>query len=145
MVDISSVNRLRKLRKHPDEDLIQQSEYAKRLRGQFVKLNPTPSWAELGNGNTGELDADDPLNTTSNLLDISGGERLMPGILNVGRMKDANYSDPSHAVIQSVRFHPSSQVLLTGGYDKTLRLFQVNNRSHNYFVPQLIIYPAQHI
>jgi hypothetical protein len=81
MVNIPSVNRLRKLRKHPDEDLIQQSEYVKRLRGQFVKLNPTPCWAELGNGNTGELDADDPLNTTSNLLDISGGERLMPSSL----------------------------------------------------------------
>jgi U3 small nucleolar RNA-associated protein 18 len=137
---------LRKLRKHPDEDEIHQSEYAKRLRTQFVKLNPTPSWATLG-GSGGELDADDPLNTTNSLLDNYGGDRLLPGVLEVGRMKDANHVDPSHAVIQSVRFHPSSQVLLTGGFDKTLRLFQVDGKKNpklqSVFIPDLPIYSAE--
>jgi len=30
------------------------------------------------------------------------------------------------AVIQNVSFHPNGQVLMTSGFDKTLRLFQVS-------------------
>ena len=46
-VNIAKVNRLRKLRKEEDENLISGSEYVSRLRAQHVKLNPGTEWAQL--------------------------------------------------------------------------------------------------
>ncbi|KAJ1396546.1 WD40/YVTN repeat-like-containing domain superfamily [Sesbania bispinosa] len=46
-VNIAKVNRLRKLRKEEDENLISASEYVSRLRAQYVKLNPGTDWAQL--------------------------------------------------------------------------------------------------
>lgn len=40
-------------------------------------------------------------------------------------MKDANIQEPSSAVVQSVDFHLTGQLLLTAGLDKRLRFFQV--------------------
>ena len=40
-------------------------------------------------------------------------------------MKDANQADPSSAVVRSVEFHPSGNLLLTASLDKRVRFFQV--------------------
>ena len=45
-------------------------------------------------------------------------------------MKNGNYGKPAEAVVKSVEFHPSANVLLTAGFHKTLDLFQV--RMHLY-------------
>lgn len=45
VVSLTSVPRLRKLRKTENEDLINGKEYARRLRRQFERLYPTPEWA----------------------------------------------------------------------------------------------------
>ena len=42
------------------------------------------------------------------------------------RCKDANQHDPSKAVVKSVHFHPSGELLLTAGLDKALRFFQID-------------------
>jgi U3 small nucleolar RNA-associated protein 18 len=44
-VSLASSARLRKLRDAPDEDAVDGREYERRLRRQFVKMNPTPEWA----------------------------------------------------------------------------------------------------
>ncbi len=41
------------------------------------------------------------------------------------RCKDANQHDPAKSVVRAVSFHPTGELLLAGGFDKTLRLFQV--------------------
>lgn len=41
------------------------------------------------------------------------------------RCKDANQHDPAKATVRAVSFHPTGELLLAGGFDKTLRLFQV--------------------
>ena len=51
--------------------------------------------------------------------------KLPMGRIELTRVKDANHEEPSQAVIQSVEFHPSGQLLLTAGFDKHLRFFQV--------------------
>ena len=40
-------------------------------------------------------------------------------------MVAANHSKKAEAVVQSVEFHPTSNVILTAGFHKTLDLFQV--------------------
>ncbi|CAN0421830.1 unnamed protein product, partial [Laminaria digitata] len=59
------------------------------------------------------------------------------------RCKDANQHDPAKAVVRAVSFHPAGELLLTGGFDKTLRLFQVdgvrNTKMHSIFFDDLPI------
>lgn len=64
------------------------------------------------------------LQRTGNLL-ASTVEKLPGGSLDVRRMRDANSAKRAEAVVRAVEFHPSSSVLLTAGYHKTLDLFQV--------------------
>ncbi|CAN0171064.1 unnamed protein product, partial [Discosporangium mesarthrocarpum] len=47
------------------------------------------------------------------------------------RCKDANQHEPSKAVVRAVSFHSDGELLLAGGFDKTLRLFQVVDGEHN--------------
>lgn len=46
--------------------------------------------------------------------------------LEVSRLADANAADASDAVVSSVDFHASGQILLTAGMDKRLRFFQAD-------------------
>lgn len=55
-------------------------------------------------------------------------ERLLPDQLDAIRYKDANQMAYSQCVIQSMSWHPNGQVMATGGFDKTLRLFQVDGK-----------------
>ena len=52
-------------------------------------------------------------------------ESLPKGTIDLKRMKDANSAKRAQAVVRSVEFHPTANVLLTAGYHKTVDLFQV--------------------
>jgi hypothetical protein len=43
----------------------------------------------------------------------------------MSRLRDANGSSLSDAVVQALQFHPNGQLMLTAGFDKRLKLFQV--------------------
>ena len=118
-VDIQSSKRLRKLKTFQEETIVQ--DYESRLRKQFTKLHPTPAWATRPVAES-EVDS---FNIANGILSKQNKTALDPDFLPVLRLKDANQSAYSEAVIQVVEFHPSAPVLLTIGYDKTLRLFQV--------------------
>lgn len=98
---------------------------------RYVSKHSVVEWANLAepkadDDNPSDIDSDEEaiLRTTEKTLDLSIGA-LPEGILEVQRAKDANQQSPSKAVVQSVEFHSNGQLLLTAGYDKTLRLFQV--------------------
>ena len=46
--------------------------------------------------------------------------------LQLTRMRDANIQERSKAVVQSVKWHPNAQLLLTAGLDKRLRLYNID-------------------
>ncbi|MEW5303798.1 MAG: hypothetical protein WDW36_006454 [Sanguina aurantia] len=77
---------------------------------------------ELGSGESEQ----ELLASAGGLLHGSKGGRLPAGTLEVTRLKDANQHDPSAAVVQSVKFHPNGQLLLTAGLDKNLRFFSID-------------------
>jgi U3 small nucleolar RNA-associated protein 18 len=58
---------------------------------------------------------------------------LPQGTLQVARLRDANASSPSQAVVRSVEWHPNGQLLMTAGMDRAVRLFGVDGR-HNPLV-----------
>jgi len=45
-ISLANVARLRKLRVAEDEDVVNGKEYVRRLRGQYLKLNPRPQWVD---------------------------------------------------------------------------------------------------
>lgn len=143
-IKLSVANRLRKLMKVGDGDTISGAEYVSRLRAQHAKLNPSSnSWAELPSQRRKRqlqsLDSDDDAssdldNDPHNVL-LSNAERVVKnksrlpkGKIEISRLRDANVEDPSNAVIQSVEFHRNAQILLTAGFDKRLRFFQIDGK-----------------
>ncbi|CAK8533942.1 unnamed protein product [Lathyrus sativus] len=147
-VNIAKVNRLRKLRKEEDEDLISGSEYVSRLRAQHVKLNRGTDWAQLDSGgkmdgssddeltdddnkaavvSQGYEDVDDILRTNEDLV-VKSSSKLLPGHIEYSRLVDANIQDPSNGPINSVQFHRNGQLLLAAGLDRKLRFFQIDGK-----------------
>ncbi|KAJ3163920.1 U3 snoRNP protein [Geranomyces variabilis] len=132
-VDIVSQKRLRKLRSDYSETTLSSAEYEARLRRQFERIHPTPLWAEISDKRGKEDGSSDDLlrvlRTATGIVDRRAASRILnPDSLEVVRLKDANQVAYSQAVVQSIQFHPKAPVLLTAGYDRTLRLFQVDGK-----------------
>ncbi|CAM9145139.1 unnamed protein product [Chrysoparadoxa australica] len=150
IVDISKRHRLRKLRKEEWEGALSAGNFEERLRERFQVSNVKVDWAKGGqepvrDPDDSSDDEGDFLKSGEALL-ASGSGRLLPGAIDIVRCKDANQHDPSSAVVRCVEFHPQGELLLTGGYDKTLRFFQVdgtrNAKVHGVNLPDLPIHTA---
>lgn len=126
----SASGRLKKLRKTTAESVLSGSTYSERLRAQFEALHPSSSWAEVPASRSDADAADEELLRSAEDV-ISAKPALLPqGVLDVTRMRNANIVEPNQAVIQALQFHPNGQLLLTAGYDKTIRLFQVDGKKN---------------
>ena len=133
-VSLASSARLRKLRDAPEEDAINGREYERRLRRQFVKMNPTPEWATAAarrkrrrtDSGTGD-DLDTLVTSSGGILGHRRRTRLDPGVLAIERLRDANQAAQAEGGVNVVQFHPSPQVsmLLIASSDRRIRLFNV--------------------
>ncbi|XP_078435720.1 transducin/WD40 repeat-like superfamily protein [Wolffia australiana] len=146
-VDVTKVNRLRKLRQKADETVISGSDFVSRLRAQHIKLNPATDWARIGSTADDYNSSDDEesdqikgtgiLQSTDDLI-VKDSSRLLPGILEYSRLMDANQEESSNGPINSVHFHRNAQLLLTAGLDRRLRFFQVDGK-HNTRVESVFL------
>ncbi|KAL6183519.1 hypothetical protein ACLB2K_044930 [Fragaria x ananassa] len=149
-INISKVNRLRKLRKVEDESFISGSEYVLRLRAQHAKLNPGTEWSQLDsqmrnnrysddessdeeNGlvvprGYKEIGAADDLLRTNEDLVVKSSRKLLPGHLEYSTLVDANAEESCNGPINSVQFHRNAQLLLAAGLDRRLRFFQIDGK-----------------
>ncbi|KAF9431519.1 U3 small nucleolar RNA-associated protein 18 [Entomortierella beljakovae] len=162
-VSLKSANRLKKLRKEEQEDVVNGVDYEQRLRKQFEKVYPVPSWAMpnkkrrrgvLGGDSDSEYSDEEQeqednsiLMSSKGFLEKSARLKTLPSeSISVTRVKNANQNGYSKSVIQSVEFHPNSQMLLTAGFDRTLRLFQIdgklNQMMQSVFYKDMPIYKA---
>ncbi|KAF9970422.1 U3 small nucleolar RNA-associated protein 18 [Actinomortierella ambigua] len=165
VVSLKAVNRLKKLRKTEEEDVVSGVDYEQRLRRQFEKIYPVPSWAQpegkrkrgrgaLGHTSDSEYSDEESEEEDNSILSSSKGFlqkstrlRILPSeSISMTRVKNANQMGYSQAVVQSVEFHPNSQMLLTAGFDRTLRLFQIdgklNQMVQSVFFKDMPIYKA---
>lgn len=122
-------------------------QYEEALRRQHKVLNPRTNWASSSkaakasrSGAASDYVIDDerePDESSAQQLLLSGsglllgggaaaGGLLAPGSIEMSRLRDANGSSPSDAVVQALQFHPNGQLMLTAGFDKRLKLFQVS-------------------
>lgn len=151
-VQVASAPRLRKLRQSKGQTELTGADYEAALRRQHCVLHPRTTWAmsakqQWQSKKAGAAAADasaidefeEPDEETAEKLLMSGsglllgggaaggrGGLLAPGALELSRLRDANGASPSDAVVQALQFHPNGQLMLTAGFDKRLKLFQVD-------------------
>jgi U3 small nucleolar RNA-associated protein 18 len=132
-INLTSINRTKKLRETEQEITLSGTEYEKRLRKQFEKVYRRPIWAYIKaeSQNLG-LDKEEQFSffkASDDIVNENFSTKLLsPDKIDILRVHDANQEEYSQAVIQNVSFHPNGQVLMTSGFDKTLRLFQVDGK-----------------
>ncbi|KAL3880630.1 hypothetical protein ACJMK2_032854 [Sinanodonta woodiana] len=113
---------------------LSKKEYTRQLKAQFEKVSAPPNWATLPSekkreaSEDGDSDVEELLHKTGSYLAES--LTLPKGFLQIKQCTDANKETSSKSKLQSVEFHPTAQVLLTGGLDQTLNLFQVDGKNN---------------
>jgi hypothetical protein len=132
-------DRVRKLRTERSESVsCSGSVYQERLRQRFTSTTTSHvQWAQLTppltptetNDVSSLLPHEEGPSIATSLLASPHQRSLRPGRLQMQRCPDVNRSDPSPATLQVVQFHPAPPhpdrpLLLTAGWDKTLRFFQ---------------------
>jgi hypothetical protein len=151
-VQVASAPRLRKLRQSKGQTELSGADYEAALRRQHCALHPRTTWAMSAKqqrqsrgapaaaGDAAIDEFEEPDEETAERLLMSGsglllgggaaggrGGVLAPGALELSRLRDANGASPSDAVVQALQFHPNGQLMLTAGFDKRLKLFQVSS------------------
>lgn len=148
-VSLVGTNRLRKLRRSEAETKVTGSAYERRLRNHFEKLNPRPKWAKKPSDRQLN-ESDDDENNVHSVLDDEGSlsanplkdilqsqvnyisqqpRRLLPPTtIDIARLADANRLQQSKSAIQSLEFHPTHPLMLSGGYDRTLRIYHIDGK-----------------
>lgn len=164
-VSLAGVRQLRKLRETEADDLVSGTEYTRRLRQQYLRLNPLPSWAKdatadrksrrrrgsSGSESSGESDAssdeDDvdpsalPLEKFLRDASLLNGEgrrkkrKLRPEVIDIQRTRDI--SDTHKGPVESLCFHPQHPVLLSSSTSSIIFLHHVNPTAHPTPNPQL--------
>ncbi|KAL0065152.1 U3 snoRNP protein [Marasmius tenuissimus] len=147
-VSLSS-KRLRKLRDAPHEEELHGREYESRLRRQFERINPEPTWAaqarkskakekkqawaddDDGDEEDESTDVQHLLTSTSGVLRSQKTKRvLQAGTIDIARLRDANQDAQEAACgdIKSLAFHPSPTVpvLAVGSKDRRVRLYTID-------------------
>lgn len=157
-VSVMTNNRTKKLRTSYNDTTLSGDQYVRRLRTQFERIYPRPQWADDEDDSEGEhsgdADEDDDegsreqvvdadihalsriLQSTYSYKDASSTKLLPMKTLDILRLKDANFAHPAQSAIQSMSFHPTKPLLLTGGYDKTLRIYHIDGK-YNHLVTSL--------
>ena len=151
-ISLLTSDKLKKLRKTPQDSVISGKSYIIRLRSQFEKIYPRPQWIEdIENNSDDEKDLSDEdkvdneegqVGSTTALLNIlSSTEKFIntkqlkliaANKISITRLKDANYKRIGKSGIQTIDFHPNYPILLTGGFDKTIRIYQIDGKSNNF-------------
>ncbi|OPJ88681.1 U3 small nucleolar RNA-associated 18-like protein [Patagioenas fasciata monilis] len=135
------------------EKVLTKKKLKRRLEEQFQRaMGGVPAWADLENrkkskrtASDGESDEDnDLLCRTGNF--ISNSESLPRGILKMSTCLPANQERFANGKLVTVQFHPSAQVVMTAGHDRSVSLFQVdgirNPKIQSIYLESFPIYKA---
>lgn len=150
-ISLLASDKLKKLRKKETDSTISGKAYVSRLRSQFEKIYPRPKWADATFSDDDENSEDEVmdqsdeeqgevgdvkalakiLQKTQNFQNNKSSKLLPPNKLDITRLKDANQKHASRAAIQTLSFHPTHPLLLTGGYDRSVRIYHVDGKINN--------------
>jgi len=137
-VDLTMRNRTKKLRLTDEETKVTGDEYEQRLRDQFVKMNGSVGWAEkrpdVKDSDASDSEEDvgysEPVASSAAPIVESASRGLRPGQVDIKCLQRVEIPSlaggAKAAVVQSIHFHPDSELMLSAGLDKTLRIFAVD-------------------
>lgn len=131
-----------------EEYKISIRQYTQQLETEHNKVHSTPTWARLPSEDAVQSDKDsdieDLLQSTGDY--ITASTSLSKGTIQIKQCTDANRDNPAQCKLNSVEFHPSSQVMLVAGMNQTLNLFQVDGKNNpkiqSIFLENYPIYTA---
>ncbi|KAI1481668.1 Indigoidine synthase A like protein-domain-containing protein [Daldinia eschscholtzii] len=157
-VSLADVSQLRKLRISEAEDVINGTEYTRRLRQQYLRLNPLPAWAreaeerpakrrrrssaaasdssisddeaDEGDDEASALPLDQFLRDASTLKEKTSQKtkRLRPEVIDIQRSRDI--PDTHKDEVTSLAFHPKYPVLLSSSTSSVLFLHHIAPTAH---------------
>ncbi|CAJ2501750.1 Uu.00g046030.m01.CDS01 [Anthostomella pinea] len=157
-VSLSNATQLRKLRISEAEDVVTGAEYTRRLRQQYLRLNPLPEWAQepaerptkrrrrssaASNDSETSSDAasDDDTEVSALPLDkflrdagaLQGGKiakvrKLRPEVIDIQRSRDI--PDTHRDAVTSIAFHPEHPILLSSSISSVLHLHHIAPTAH---------------
>ncbi|KAJ5670187.1 uncharacterized protein N7477_005550 [Penicillium maclennaniae] len=155
-VSLAGKARLRKLRVTESEDVINGTEYVRRLRRQYQRLHPTPEWAnpELAakrrkiNADDSDVDSDQEMESDEEeeQLSMQPLAKLLQNSTNLTRIEDNARSGGKRKLrqevldiqrlkdvgkaqpssVDSLTFHPHYPLLLSSGPASTLFLHHIS-------------------
>ncbi|XP_037262640.1 U3 small nucleolar RNA-associated protein 18 homolog [Falco rusticolus] len=135
------------------EKTLTKKKLKQRLEEQFQRaMGGVPAWADLKNrkkskrtASDSDSDEDDDLLCKTGTF-ISNSESLPRGILKISTCLPANQERFADGRLATVQFHPSAQVVMTAGHDRSVSLFQVdgirNPRIQSIYLESFPIYKA---
>lgn len=161
-ISLAGVSRLRKLRITEAEDVVSGAEYSRRLRQQYLKLNPLPAWAREAEGRPSKRRRRS--SAASNSSDDSGSDsdsdvsaqpleaflrdvnrlaglgstkkrRLRPEVIDIQRTREI--PDKHKAAVTCLSFHPEYPVLLSSSTASIIYLHHIAPSAHPIPNPQL--------
>ncbi|KAM4674194.1 U3 small nucleolar RNA-associated protein 18 homolog isoform 5-T10 [Amazona ochrocephala] len=152
--NVDMTHRYRKdFMKSDAEKTLTKKKLKRRLEEQFQRaMGGVPAWANLENrkkskktASDSESDEDDDLlRRTGNF--VTNSESLPRGILKMGICLPANQERFANGRLATVQFHPSAQVVMTAGHDRSVSLFQVdgikNPKIQSIYLESFPIYKA---
>lgn len=171
-VSLAGVSRLRKLRISEAEDIVSGAEYSRRLRQQFLRMNPAPAWSKAAEGRPTKRRRRSSAASDSSMgsgSDSDGGEdveaqplekflrnvnklagygnthksKLRPEVLDIQRTREI--PDQHNAPVESLSFHPHYPVLLSASAASILYLHHIAPEAHPTPNPQLTSVQAKQV
>eukprot|EP00933_Yihiella_yeosuensis_P038666 TRINITY_DN32603_c0_g1_i4.p1 TRINITY_DN32603_c0_g1~~TRINITY_DN32603_c0_g1_i4.p1 ORF type:complete len:538 (+),score=117.57 TRINITY_DN32603_c0_g1_i4:77-1690(+) len=135
-VDVAK-GRLSKLQRNRKETKLDGNEYEKRLRQQFVKIHGSARWVdqkdEVADEDTSDSE-DEGLTkvaaTSKNPLAPKGSGHLPERTIELSKLKDLEIvagQKKGPAAVEVLQFHPTAELIFTGGRDKTLRMYAIDS------------------
>lgn len=166
-VSLAGVKQLRKLRESEADDLVNGTEYTRRLRQYYLRLNPLPSWAKdsserktkrrrrssaassgSDSSSGSELSGDEedisvlPLERflrDAGALQGEGGRRKKRKLRPevIDIQRTRDIPDIHKGPVESISFHPQHPVLLSSSKSSILYLHHIDPSAHPTPNPQL--------
>ena len=169
-ISLAGHSRLRKLRETEADDVVSGEEYSRRLRQQYLRLNPLPAWARDSNraqtkrrrssaSSASSVDSDEASDDGSDLSALplesflrdvrqmaGAGPRkkrkLRPEVIDIQRTRDI--PDSHKGPVGSLSFHPQYPVLLSSSTSSILHLHHIAPTAHPTPNPQLTSVQIKH-
>lgn len=141
--EVDVTHRFRRALATGGESALSKARLQQRMKDRFEKaMGGAPAWAQIESKQARtrpaeDSDSDEDLSTKTGTFTQSS-ENLPKGILKMKKCADVNSSRKSSDALTSVQFHPSAQVAMTTGMDRSLSLFQVDGDS-NPLIQNLIL------